>query len=104
MIAWNVLFERELIEQRSLFDLPMSHHDSQSCFAQRLNQRTSGVATPTFSTESANSGHCVWRPTHGALGFKWRNKAIAPYIAAEADHAHACCLEDKAPLQMNIAH
>jgi hypothetical protein len=28
MIAQNVPFERELIEQRSLFDLPMSHHDS----------------------------------------------------------------------------
>jgi hypothetical protein len=25
-------------EQRSLFDLPMSHHDLQSCLLQRLNQ------------------------------------------------------------------
>ena len=30
MVTWNVPFERELIEQRSLFDLPMSHHDLQS--------------------------------------------------------------------------
>jgi hypothetical protein len=30
-------FERELIEQRSLFDLPMSHHDLQSCQLDRLN-------------------------------------------------------------------
>src|SRR5689334_10233551 len=28
MIGWNMPFERELIEQRSLIDLPMSHHDS----------------------------------------------------------------------------
>src|SRR5580693_5972836 len=32
MISWNVPLWRKLIEQRSLFDLPMSHHDSQSCF------------------------------------------------------------------------
>src|SRR6185312_5804583 len=31
MIRWNVPFQRELIEQRSLFDLPMSHHERQSC-------------------------------------------------------------------------
>jgi hypothetical protein len=30
-------FERKLIEQRSLFDLPMSHHDLQSCQLDRLN-------------------------------------------------------------------
>ena len=28
MIGRNMPFERELIEQRSLFDLPMPHHDS----------------------------------------------------------------------------
>ncbi|MEA2880534.1 MAG: hypothetical protein QOF14_5730 [Hyphomicrobiales bacterium] len=28
MIGWNVPFERELIKQSSLFDLPMPHHDS----------------------------------------------------------------------------
>jgi hypothetical protein len=28
MIAWDVLFGREVIEQRSLFDLPMPHRDS----------------------------------------------------------------------------
>src|SRR6266513_524951 len=38
VIGRNVPFERELIEQRSLFDLPMSHHDLQSCLLQRLNQ------------------------------------------------------------------
>jgi hypothetical protein len=30
-------FERELIEQCSLFDLPMPHHDLQSCQLDRLN-------------------------------------------------------------------
>jgi hypothetical protein len=38
MVGRNVPFERELIEQGSLFDLPMSHHDLQSCLPQRLNQ------------------------------------------------------------------
>ena len=36
------------IEQRSLLDLPMPHHDSQSCFSQRLNQRISTSATADF--------------------------------------------------------
>jgi hypothetical protein len=31
MIRWNVRFEREFIEQSSLVDLAMSHHDLQSC-------------------------------------------------------------------------
>jgi hypothetical protein len=31
-----------------LFDLPMPHHDSQSCLSQRLNQGTSCVATEDF--------------------------------------------------------
>src|SRR5437762_13312105 len=48
MIRWNMPIERELIEQRSLFNLPVSHHDLQSCLAQRLNQRTSCVATEEF--------------------------------------------------------
>jgi hypothetical protein len=48
-VMWrNMPFERELIEQRSLFDLPMSHHDLQSCLVQRLNQRTTCVATEEF--------------------------------------------------------
>ena len=58
MIGRNVPFERKLIEQRSLFDLPMSHHDFQSCFSQRLNQRTSPASQlKTFSTKSANRRH-----------------------------------------------
>jgi hypothetical protein len=52
MIRWNVLIQRELIEQRSLFDLPVAHHDLQSRLVQRLNQRTSCVAT------------AAWRPSH----------------------------------------
>src|SRR5258707_3345326 len=48
MVSGNVPFERELIEQSSLLDLPMSHHDVQSCLSQRLNQRTSCVATADF--------------------------------------------------------
>jgi hypothetical protein len=38
MISWNVPLQRKLIEQSSLFDLAMAHHDSQSCLSQRLNQ------------------------------------------------------------------
>jgi hypothetical protein len=37
VVGRNMLFERELIEQRSLFDLPMPHHDLQSCQLDRLN-------------------------------------------------------------------
>src|SRR5580698_2054209 len=48
MIGRNVPLKRELIEQRSLFDLPRSHHDLQSCFSQRLNQRISSRATDDF--------------------------------------------------------
>src|SRR5208282_1531792 len=53
MISGNVLFERELIKQSSLLDLPMSHHDSKPCLSQRLNQRMSRVATTDFLTQSA---------------------------------------------------
>ncbi|KRR08796.1 hypothetical protein CP49_29730 [Bradyrhizobium valentinum] len=31
VVGGDMSFERELREQRSLFDLPMSHHDLQSC-------------------------------------------------------------------------
>src|SRR5215471_4484596 len=37
VVGGNMPFERELIEQRSLFDLPMPHHDLQSCQLDRLN-------------------------------------------------------------------
>jgi len=47
MIGRNVLFKRELIEQSSLFDLPMSHH-LQCCLSQRLNQRMSSRAIDDF--------------------------------------------------------
>src|ERR1043165_5397537 len=57
MVSRNMSFERKLIEQSSLFDLPMSHHDSQSCFSQRLSQRISCLATEDFSTQSANNRH-----------------------------------------------
>jgi hypothetical protein len=46
MIIWNVPLQRKLIEQRSLLDLPMSHHIFSS--AQRLNQRTACFATQEF--------------------------------------------------------
>src|SRR5262249_53107700 len=36
VVGGNMLLERELIEQRSLFDLPMPHHDLQSCQLSRL--------------------------------------------------------------------
>src|SRR3954468_24749290 len=46
MISGNVPLQRELIEQRSLFDLPMPHHDS--VLSRRLNQRESKRATEDF--------------------------------------------------------
>jgi hypothetical protein len=49
MIGWNVPIERKLIEQSSLFDLPISHHDS--VLSQRLNQRASARATEDFFNE-----------------------------------------------------
>jgi threonine dehydrogenase-like Zn-dependent dehydrogenase len=42
-----------------LFDLPMSHHDSQPCFSQRLNQRIPLWQLQTFSTASAIRRHCA---------------------------------------------
>ena len=48
MITRNVPLQQKLIEQRSLLDLPMPHHNSQSCFSQRLNQRISTSATADF--------------------------------------------------------
>src|ERR1700692_292977 len=48
MTGRNVPLKRELIEQRRLFDLLMSHHDLQSCFPQRLNQRIASRATDDF--------------------------------------------------------
>ena len=37
VVGGDMPFERELIEKRSLFDLPMPHHDLQSCQLDRLN-------------------------------------------------------------------
>jgi hypothetical protein len=48
MIGWNMLLQRELIEQRSLLDLPVSHHERQSCRSTRLNHSSSCVATADF--------------------------------------------------------
>jgi hypothetical protein len=44
-----VPFERELIEQRSLFELLVPHHDS--ILSHRLNQRASTRATEDFFNE-----------------------------------------------------
>jgi len=49
MIGWNMSFERELIEQRSLFELLVPHHDS--VLSHRLNQRASTRATEDFFNE-----------------------------------------------------
>src|SRR3974390_2442796 len=43
VIRGNVPFERELIEQRSLFDLPKSHHERQSCASTGLNHSSNRV-------------------------------------------------------------
>jgi hypothetical protein len=48
MIGRNVLFQRELIKQRSLLDLPMSHHERQSCASTGLNHSPACVATEAF--------------------------------------------------------
>jgi len=48
MVSGNWLFERKLIEQSGLLDMPMSHHDSKSCLLQQLNHRTSYLATEDF--------------------------------------------------------
>jgi hypothetical protein len=37
VVRGNMLLERVLIEQPSLFDLSMSHHDLQPCQLDRLN-------------------------------------------------------------------
>ena len=47
---WNMPFERELVKQRSLFDLPMSHHDS--ALSQRLISETHPPQLQSFSTQS----------------------------------------------------
>lgn len=39
VISRDMSFERELIEQRGLFDFPMLYHDLQSCQLDRLNHR-----------------------------------------------------------------
>jgi hypothetical protein len=52
MVGGDMLFKRELIEQRSLFDLPMSHHDLQP------STDISAPQQPTFSTKSAGVG--IW--------------------------------------------
>jgi hypothetical protein len=38
MIARHMRIEREVVEQRALFDLPRSHHRLSSCFSAELNQ------------------------------------------------------------------
>jgi hypothetical protein len=48
MIGRNMLLKRELIEQRSLLDLLMSHHERQSCRSTGLNYSSSCVATADF--------------------------------------------------------
>jgi hypothetical protein len=48
VVGRDMSFERELIEQRSLFDLPMAHHDLQSCQLDRLNHCYLCVATAAF--------------------------------------------------------
>jgi hypothetical protein len=49
MIGQHMPFERELVEQSSLLDLPMPHHDS--ALSRGLNQRLSPRATADFFNE-----------------------------------------------------
>src|SRR5262249_46175737 len=51
VVGGNMLLERELIEQRSLFDLPVPHHDLQSCQLDRLHHLSIYVATAAFFSE-----------------------------------------------------
>jgi hypothetical protein len=78
MISGNVLFERELIKQSSLLDLPMSHHDSKSCLLQRLNQRTSRVATTDFF--NTIGPYRLFAPAIDAL-----QKGYSPWMLAASD-------------------
>src|SRR4029077_5691049 len=64
MTRWKMPFQRELIEQRSRFDLPMSHHERQSCASTRLNHSCSCVATPFFNTIDHKQTHAVQRKTN----------------------------------------
>src|SRR6516162_1280418 len=60
MIGRNMSLQRELIEQRSLLNLLMSHHDS--VLSQRLNQRNSSNATADFfntiGQKRTSGNHC----------------------------------------------
>src|SRR5689334_11559412 len=57
VIGRNMPFQRELVEQSSLIDLPMSHHDS--ALSQRLNQRTSCVAITEFFNTIGQKQTCA---------------------------------------------
>jgi hypothetical protein len=70
MISRNVSFERELIEQRSLVELSMSHHDLQSCIP--------------AATESAN----VMRRNNGLFQHN-RPKADMPRVVVTAAYDSA---------------
>src|SRR4029077_18087173 len=103
MTRWKMPFQRELIEQRSRFDLPMSHHERQSCASTRLNHSCSCVATPFFNTiGQKRTSHSVcamsalppiadirWYAGHRVFpcdGAKWSSS-----LAEEHDHA---CLRE----------
>src|SRR3974377_1248383 len=63
MVSGALPCERELIEQRSLFDLPMSHHDLQSCQLDRLNHGSPCAATAAFFNRIGQKATfpCLWR-------------------------------------------
>ncbi|MBP2433857.1 hypothetical protein JOH48_007809 [Bradyrhizobium elkanii] len=46
MISRDMSFERELIEQRGLFDFPMLYHDLQSCQLKRDGFRLNRFGIP----------------------------------------------------------
>jgi hypothetical protein len=72
MVSRNVPFERELVEQNSLVDLPMSHHDLQSCIS--------------AATESVN----VMRRNNRLFQ---QNRSKADMCSAQADVRYVPCVD-----------
>src|SRR5579859_1960013 len=59
MIGGDMPFKAELVEQRLLDHRPLAHHRNVLLCLRGLKQDFTPPATPTFSTISANCGHCA---------------------------------------------
>jgi hypothetical protein len=88
-----MLLKRELVEQCSLFDLPMPHHDLQSCQLDRLNHCYLCVATDAFNRPFATycSAARVWSLLFaGYPGRYYPYGGVAAGAAIGAAAAGAC--------------